>query len=151
MTRPGLEVRDLRAGEESLVEALAESVGLSLSVARERARPESRLLVAASTSGLSGFLSAWSLPPELEILDVGVALHARRAGIGRALVTEALRRASLEGALRVFLEVRPTNGPALGLYRSLGFEQFDQRRRYYADGEDAWVLRRELEGSERVR
>lgn len=139
-----LEVRELFAGEEAALEALASAVGLSLSVARERARPEARLLVAVLDGCVVGFLLASSLPPEFEVLDVGVESSLRRRGVGRLLVEESLRRGAREGVESVFLEVRPSNVAALALYRRLGFEDFDVRRRYYADGEDAWVLRLDL-------
>ena len=48
----------------------------------------------------------------------------------------------------MLLEVRPSNGPALALYRNYGFAEIGRRKGYYpADGgrEDALVLRRELE------
>ncbi len=136
------EVRVLASGEEESVEKLASAVGLSLSVERERGRSESRLLVAASEGNVVGFVVAWLLPPELEVLDVGVDPDYRRLGVGRALLGELFARAEGEGVESVFREVRASNTAALSLYRSLGFEKFDERKRYYSDGEDAWVLRR---------
>ena len=45
----------------------------------------------------------------------------------------------------VYLEVRPSNAGALGLYRKLGFREVGRRKAYYSDnGEDALVLRHDL-------
>ena len=45
----------------------------------------------------------------------------------------------------VGLEVRPSNRPARGLYRKLGFAVIDRRRRYYSDNrENALVMRLSL-------
>jgi len=51
------------------------------------------------------------------------------------------------GAQRVFLEVRPSNTPALALYHREGFNEIGRRPRYYpaAQGrEDAVVMAIEL-------
>ncbi|RYJ01809.1 MAG: ribosomal-protein-alanine acetyltransferase, partial [Acetobacteraceae bacterium] len=39
------------------------------------------------------------------------------------------------------------NAAALALYRAAGFEEVGRRRRYYADGDDALVMRRVLSPS----
>ena len=46
----------------------------------------------------------------------------------------------------VFLEVAAANGPAGLLYEGAGFVRCGVRRRYYADGGDALVLRLSLGG-----
>ena len=46
-----------------------------------------------------------------------------------------------------FLEVRPTNTEALGLYERLGFRVIGRRKGYYFDtGEDALVMEARLSG-----
>ncbi len=52
-----------------------------------------------------------------------------------------------EGCQVALLEVRAGNGPALGLYESLGFRRVGRRPRYYPnDGEDAVLMTLELAG-----
>jgi ribosomal protein S18 acetylase RimI-like enzyme len=53
-------------------------------------------------------------------LGMGVLADWRGRGIGRWLMTETLRAADA-GFLRVELSVHADNGPAINLYRSLGF------------------------------
>jgi ribosomal protein S18 acetylase RimI-like enzyme len=55
-----------------------------------------------------------------------------------ALLAEAERR----GCTEVLLEVRADNAAAIGLYAARGFVTISTRRRYYADGADALILRR---------
>jgi ribosomal-protein-alanine N-acetyltransferase len=50
----------------------------------------------------------------------------------------------LRGAAAMFLEVSDRNLPARALYAAAGFAEVGRRRRYYADGSDALVLRRGL-------
>lgn len=81
------------------------------------------------------------------LLNLAVTPARRRAGLGRALLRDVLRRledrAILEGAepLRLTLEVRRGNTAAQQLYLRHGFLAAGVRPRYYADtGEDAIVL-----------
>ena len=48
------------------------------------------------------------------------------------------------GAKEAFLEVRVSNTPAIELYKKMGFEIKRVERRYYVDGEDAYVMARKL-------
>jgi ribosomal-protein-alanine N-acetyltransferase len=81
---------------------------------------------------------------EAEILAVAVIPTVQRRGVARALLQEGLRQTAELGAREVFLEVAFGNAPALALYHSLGFNAVGRRRGYYADGQDAHVLRATL-------
>ena len=85
---------------------------------------------------------------EAEILTVGVVPLARRQGVGRALLREAVREAADRGASMLFLEVGIFNRAARALYRSSGFAEVGRRRGYYANGEDALILRADLAPAE---
>jgi [ribosomal protein S18]-alanine N-acetyltransferase len=79
---------------------------------------------------------------EGDIQTLAVAEDARRAGLGRTLVTSLLAEAETRGASEVFLEVRADNPNARALYDSLGFEQIAVRAKYYQpDGVDAQIMR----------
>jgi ribosomal-protein-alanine N-acetyltransferase len=86
---------------------------------------------------------------EAHILNLCVAESLRGRGVARRLLLSLLKRAELAGQQWAFLEVRPSNVRALGLYRSLGFVEVGIRRGYYqaVDGrEDAIVCRLALTG-----
>jgi ribosomal-protein-alanine N-acetyltransferase len=68
----------------------------------------------------------------------------RRKGIGQALVTKAMEGMRLYNAKQAFLEVRVSNMPAISLYKNLGFKVTRTIKGYYSDGEDAYVMSREL-------
>jgi ribosomal-protein-alanine N-acetyltransferase len=79
---------------------------------------------------------------EGDIQTIAVAPEARRAGLGRVLMTALLNEARRRGAHEVFLEVRADNPHAEALYASLGFERIGVRPGYYQpDNIDAIVMR----------
>ena len=84
---------------------------------------------------------------EGHILNVCVDPRVQSRGLGRLLFRALVQLARDHAAHRVFLEVRPSNGPALKLYESEGFNEIGRRPRYYpAHGgrEDALVMAMEL-------
>lgn len=86
----------------------------------------------------------WLLGSEAEIVDVATAPAWRRQGAASALLRAIESRCRELGIDAIYLEVRATNQAAIALYTAFGFEQMRVRRRYYADGEDAWDMRKTL-------
>ena len=87
---------------------------------------------------------------EGEVLTLAVVPANRRRGLGRALLGAALQEIRDRGARVVFLEVSEANQAARALYAAAGFVEVGRRRRYYADGTDALVLRAALSPSARA-
>ncbi|MDG2525665.1 ribosomal protein S18-alanine N-acetyltransferase [Stenotrophomonas sp. HITSZ_GD] len=84
---------------------------------------------------------------EAHILNVCVDPAQQSRGHGRVLLRALVRVARERGARRVFLEVRPSNTPAIALYHSEGFNEIGRRPRYYPahnGREDALVMAMEL-------
>jgi len=95
----------------------------------------------ADAPSVIGFVIFWLVHDEVHILNVAIHPTARRQGIGRLLMVEAIELGRLNGASLVTLEVRRSNLGALGLYRNLGFRPVGIRPNYYVDeGEDAVVM-----------
>jgi len=67
-----------------------------------------------------------------EVSYMGVAPEARRRGFGREMLLYALCEARAAEAPAVTLSVDVRNQPAWNLYRSMGFEPYDQRVVYLA-------------------
>ena len=92
-----------------------------------------RFALIAGSNLPQGFLVARAVDKEWEIENLAVAVQARRRGVGRALLTELLRRAMECDAANVMLEVRESNLPARALYESAGFRAIGGRTSYYQD------------------
>jgi ribosomal-protein-alanine acetyltransferase len=90
------------------------------------------------------------VPGEAQILNLSVVPGARREGLGRALLRYFIGDARRLLAEQIFLEVRASNGAAIGLYQTEGFAPIARRVAYYpgatgdAAREDALVMRRAL-------
>jgi ribosomal-protein-alanine N-acetyltransferase len=89
-----------------------------------------------------GMILARVAADDAEVLTLAVTPEARRRGIGSALLRSAIERAAARGAAQMFLEVSVNNAAARALYAGNGFTDAGRRRRYYADGTDALVMRR---------
>ena len=77
---------------------------------------------------------------------VSICVHRdyRRKRIGRILM-EILERLFVEkGASEARLEVRVSNKPAIYLYRSMGYSIAGTYHSYYSDGEDAYIMLKNL-------
>jgi ribosomal-protein-alanine N-acetyltransferase len=93
---------------------------------------------------MAGYAVMMYSPGEAHLLNIGIASGFQRQGWGSALLHALLAQARTAGAERVLLEVRPSNAPALALYRRNAFREIGVRRGYYPAGdgrrEDAIVM-----------
>lgn len=101
-------------------------------------------LVAEAGGEVLGYTCGSALFEDAELLRIAVLPDYRGQGIGGELAEALFDRARELGAKRVFLEVRASNEIALRLYRSRGFKKTRLRKRYYAGGEDALEMKKEL-------
>lgn len=107
--------------------------------------PGSLALVCEEGGNVSGFLIARQVIDEAEVLNVAVLPEARRQGRASGLLATALDQFRRSGALRVFLEVRTSNQPAIAFYRKHGFTDSGRRKTYYRDPiEDALCMEQKL-------
>lgn len=89
----------------------------------------------------TGF-SRFNLVKRGHVISIAVLPGYRRMGIGEALLKEALRAMNeYYDVKECYLEVRVSNTPAINLYKKLGFEIERIIRGYYADGENAYLMR----------
>ncbi|WP_226081112.1 ribosomal protein S18-alanine N-acetyltransferase [Mycetocola spongiae] len=113
-------------------------------MAGELASEHTAYFVAGGDTPLDGYagLFAPAGSPEGDVQTIAVATHARRRGLGRALMGTLINEARGRGVRELFLEVREDNPGARALYLDLGFEELGIRRGYYQpDNVDAVVMR----------
>ncbi len=101
-------------------------------------------LVAELDGMLVGYAVLMPSVDEAHLLTIGIAGEHQRKGMGEEILKRMMAMAHDSGIQRIILEVRPSNTPALALYRKCGFQQIGLRRGYYpADNdsrEDAIVM-----------
>jgi ribosomal-protein-alanine N-acetyltransferase len=91
-----------------------------------------------------GHLVVMMVVDEAHLLNITIAPAWRRQGLGQILLKHAMDSAREQNAKDLYLEVRPSNGPAIELYEKMGFEAFALRKGYYPaqqGREDALVMR----------
>lgn len=71
---------------------------------------------------------------KLRIYSIGVALSARKQGIGRELLAHAEKLARTCHCSELTLEVCEHNSSARQLYNNAGFHQYGLKENYYEDG-----------------
>ena len=84
---------------------------------------------------------------EGHILNLCVDPNHQQQGVGTMLLRALLATAEIAQVVTLFLEVRPSNKAALGLYEKFGFNEVGVRNNYYPaeqGREDALVLAKEL-------
>lgn len=85
-------------------------------------------------------------PPHGHITSLSVMRTYRRLGIAEKLMTQAQKNmVEVFNAQYVSLHVRKSNRAALHLYKdTLKFSIHEVEKKYYADGEDAYAMRKDL-------
>jgi ribosomal-protein-alanine N-acetyltransferase len=78
------------------------------------------------------------------VVSVAVLEEHRGKGIGRALVLEGINGIVRRKGDEVYLEVRVSNETAVKLYENIGFYIKSKLSSYYRDGEDAYLMAKDL-------
>jgi ribosomal-protein-alanine N-acetyltransferase len=78
------------------------------------------------------------------IVSVAILPGYRRRGLGNAILNKALEGMREYNVKEGYLEVRVSNQPAIDLYTKLGFSISKKSKNYYKDGEDAYIMVKEL-------
>jgi ribosomal-protein-alanine N-acetyltransferase len=89
-----------------------------------------------------GYAGLGVSPPTADVQTLAVRAGHQGLGWGGRLLDALLAEADRRGCDEVLLEVRADNDAAVSLYSGRGFTTIATRRRYYADGTDALILRR---------
>jgi ribosomal-protein-alanine N-acetyltransferase len=109
----------------------------------ELSKPSGICLAAIRGGRIVGYLVCSRYDTVWHVMNVAVDDRLLRQGIASALLERLFAEAGGPGE-QYTLEVRPSNGPAIGLYERFGFRAAGKRRGYYHDTrEDAMIMWRE--------
>ena len=99
-------------------------------------------LSAKDSKKVLGYIGAYVINGELEILNFVVDGLHQRTGIGALLFNELLNR--YPDAKTVVLEVREQNEKGINFYKKNNFNVISKRKHYYKNGDDALVMMKEI-------
>ena len=110
----------------------------------ELTNPHAVFLVAEDDAGaVLGYVGMHHILDEADVTNVAVFPASRRKGVARALMTAVETYGREQKLVRVTLEVRESNAPAIALYEGFGYRQDGRRKRFYTDPvEDALLYSR---------
>jgi ribosomal-protein-alanine acetyltransferase len=97
-------------------------------------------LVAEDDEGTAGFLLGSLLFESAEVYRVAVSPSRRGRGYGGQILDAFIGAVKEQGAEQILLEVRVSNAPAIGLYKSRDFDVARRRKNYYEGVEDAFEM-----------
>ena len=104
----------------------------------------SKVYVYENDDQVIGFISATDLKKTCDILSLVVDPEFRNQLVASSLIDYLI--SELDENLKIItLEVASKNIPAIHLYEKFGFEIVNVRKKYYADGDDAYLMARESE------
>ncbi len=95
-----------------------------------------------SSRQIVGFICFRAIGRESELLNLGVRPEYRRQSAGRRLMQFYLDFSKKKGIKRFYLDVDPSNEPALRLYRSFCYVPSGMRKNLYAGKADALLMTR---------
>jgi [ribosomal protein S18]-alanine N-acetyltransferase len=90
-----------------------------------------QLFVTLQRNDPIAFLAISLMPPEAELLRIGVKEAYRRQAIGTRLIEQLVSELKVIEVTTLFLEVRQDNLPACEFYQARGFVRMGERKNYY--------------------
>jgi ribosomal protein S18 acetylase RimI-like enzyme len=140
----GFAIRDLVAANESEIERRVEAHQQAFNSKRVSVEsyhnlmnglgylPELDVIAVAPNGKIASYCNGWIDPMNLSgyIEPMGTPPEFQRMGLGKAVLTEALRRFQSMGCLTAAVASEAGNAASNALYRSVGFEPYRMVKRY---------------------
>ena len=108
--------------------------------------PFASLFVYEEDGKIVGMYDIWVTFEIAQIANIAVDHSCRGKGIGSKMMDALIDYANAKQCENISLEVRVTNQTAIALYEKYDFMISHTRKQYYEDGEDAYLMIKELGG-----
>lgn len=99
-----------------------------------------KYFVAIIDDKVVGYVGTWHIINECQIINIAIEKSFRRQNLGDKLMEYAIEYYKQFEAIGMTLEVRKSNLPAITFYKKHGFEVEGERKNFYANGEDAYIM-----------
>lgn len=124
------------------LEKLCFSQPWSYDALAEELKNDTAFFHVAETDGVvSGYVGLHIVCGQAFITNIAVLPQYRRMGVAKKLLNSLFITAEKFDLEFISLEVRPSNTPAINLYKSFGFEEIGMRKNFYRNpNEDALIM-----------
>lgn len=102
--------------------------------------PYSCIYVKEINGEVVAYVDLWIAYENAEIANIAVKKEFLHQGIASELMQYCLQKIQQSKCENFTLEVRVSNMNAIMLYEKFGFQTVSKRKKYYADGEDAYLM-----------
>ena len=102
-------------------------------------------MIIKETNELLGYIGFWITFETAQIANIAIAKKYQGHKLSKLLLADCIKRIKLASCEKITLEVRVSNEKAINLYESFGFVKVTTRKHYYNNGEDAYLMLKELE------
>lgn len=96
--------------------------------------------VAVSGEEVIGYVGMSCVFETADVLLIAVREDFRQSGIATELLKIAFEKTKVLGGERVMLEVDTKNVAACRCYEKIGFNRIAERKNYYGEGKDAYIM-----------
>ena len=108
--------------------------------------PMSGYYVIEKNQLIIGYIGLWFLGDQCQITTIATDQEYQGQGYASQLMEYAIEKSEALHYQNINLEVRVSNTSAIALYQKYDFKNVAIRKRYYSNGEDAYLMIKELEG-----
>lgn len=91
-----------------------------------------------------GYCGLWIIFEDVQITTISVHPDYQGKGYGDKMMEFIINYVKELGCRNITLEVRVSNNKAINFYKKHQFEIVGLRKQYYEDGEDAYLMKRDL-------
>jgi len=103
-------------------------------------------IVAENEGKIIGYTIGRPKNESAEIISLAIHPNWRQKGVGRNLTNFLINHLKESGFKEIFLHVRTRNQVAISFYKESGFNVLKKIKNYYQNGDDAYLMKKKLDG-----